>query len=168
MKNKIIYKAQIDVLNAITSWENYLTKEKRFSEHTVSAYKRDLSFFINYFSDHNQIVDLNFLSTLDIRDFRSFISYRSATHIEKSSLAREISAFKNFFKWLDISHILKNSAISVISSPKLNKTLPKSVDVNDTTDILFEAKKMWKRIERFSANLSTFCFFLFYKIINGL
>ncbi|MBQ8870948.1 MAG: tyrosine recombinase XerC [Alphaproteobacteria bacterium] len=140
MKNKIIYKAQIDVLNAITSWENYLTKEKRFSEHTVSAYKRDLSFFINYFSDHNQIVDLNFLSNIDIRDFRSFISYRSAKHIEKSSLAREISAFKNFFRWLDKAHILKNSAISIISSPKTNKILPKSIDIDDTLDIIKEAK----------------------------
>lgn len=142
MKNKIRYKAQDDVLNAIKQWENHLANEKRFSVHTVSAYMRDLSFFINFFADKENIVNLDFLSNLDVRDFRNFISHRARKHLEKSSLAREISAFKNFFKWLDIAHILKNTAISIISSPKANKVLPKAVDSDDTIDIINEAKKI--------------------------
>ncbi|MBQ7303743.1 MAG: tyrosine recombinase XerC [Alphaproteobacteria bacterium] len=142
MKNKITYKAQDDVINVIKAWENYLSVEKRFSVHTVSAYMRDLSFFINYFADKGESVDTEFLSSLDVREFRSFISHRAAMHLEKSSVAREISAFKNFFKWLDTAHIIKNSAISVISAPKPNKVLPKSVDSDDTIDIINEAKKI--------------------------
>ena len=51
-------------------------------------------------------------------------------------MAREISAFKNFFKYLDKTHILKNDTISIIASPKLKKVLPKSVDVEDTFSII--------------------------------
>ncbi len=142
MKNKINYKAQDDVLNAIKAWENHLANEKRFSAHTVSAYMRDLSFFINYFADNGESINLDFLASIDVREFRSFISHRAQKHLQKSSLAREISALKNFFKWLDIAHILKNSAISIISSPKPNKVLPKSVDSDDTLDIIMEAKKI--------------------------
>ncbi|MBE6450524.1 MAG: tyrosine recombinase XerC [Alphaproteobacteria bacterium] len=140
MKSKICYKAQDDVLAAIKSWENHLAVEKRFSAHTVSAYMRDLSFFINYFADKENFVDLDFLGNLDVREFRSFISYRAEKKLQKSSLARQISVFKNFFKWLNKNHMVKNSAISLISSPKLNKVLPKAVDVDDTFDIIKQAQ----------------------------
>ncbi len=142
MKNKIDYKAEKDVINIIHSWIGYLTNERRYSENTVSAYARDLAIFIKFFSDKGKIINLEFLSNLDIRDFRSFITSRANKHIEKSSLAREISAFKNFFKWLDIAHILKNSVISIISTPKPNKTLPKSIDVDDTLSIIQDAKNI--------------------------
>ncbi len=140
MENKDYYKAQTDVINAINSWVSYLTNEKRFSVHTVSAYKRDLAIFINYFFNKGESVNLEFLSTLGVRDFRSFISYRAGKHIKKTSLAREISVIKNFFKWLDITHILKNNSILIISSPKLNKTLPKAVGADDTINIIKDAK----------------------------
>jgi integrase/recombinase XerC len=142
MKNKIDYKAEKDVINIIHSWIGYLTNERRYSENTVSAYARDLAIFIKFFSDKGKIINLEFLSNLDVRDFRSFITSRANKHIEKSSLAREISAFKNFFKWLDIAHILKNSVISIISTPKPNKTLPKSIDVDDTLSIIQDAKNI--------------------------
>lgn len=142
MKNKIDYKAEKDVTNVIHSWIGYLTNERRYSENTVSAYARDLAIFIKFFSDKGKIVNLEFLSNLEVRDFRSFITSRANKHIEKSSLAREISAFKNFFKWLDIAHILKNSAISIISTPKANKALPKSIDVDDTLSIIQDAKNI--------------------------
>ena len=142
MKNKIDYKAEKDVINIIHSWIGYLTNERRYSENTVSAYARDLAIFMKFFSDKGKIVNLEFLSNLDVRDFRSFITSRANKHIEKSSLAREISAFKNFFKWLDIAHILKNSVISIISTPKPNKTLPKSIDVDDTLSIIQDAKNI--------------------------
>lgn len=139
MKNKIIFNAEHDVLDVIDKWQDYLKNQKRYSEHTVSAYARDLAFFINYFANNDNIVSLDFLSTLDIRDFRSFIGFRASKHIEKSSLAREISAFKNFFKYLDKNHILKNDAISIVSSPKLKKVLPKSVEVEDTFSIISDS-----------------------------
>lgn len=142
MKNKIDYKAEDDVINIIHSWIGYLTNERRYSQHTVSAYARDLALFINFFANKGKIINIDFLTNLEVRDFRSFITHRAGLHIEKSSLAREISAFKNFFKWLDIAHILKNSAISIISTPKQNKTLPKSIDFDDTLSIIQDAKSI--------------------------
>lgn len=142
MKNKIDYKAEDDVINIIHSWIGYLTNERRYSQHTVSAYARDLALFINFFANKGKIINIDFLSKIEVRDFRAFITHRAGLHIEKSSLAREISAFKNFFKWLDIAHILKNSAISIISTPKQNKTLPKSIDFDDTLSIIQDAKSI--------------------------
>lgn len=135
MKNNIPFKASPEVLSLIAAWQDWLLYEKNFSEHTLEAYSRDLSFFINFFED----VTVDFLSNMDVRDFRRFISNRAALDLEKSSLSREISAFKNFFKWLSKKHNIKNEAISLISNPKRNKILPKAIDINDVFEFLQEA-----------------------------
>ena len=96
MKDKIKFNADKHVLTLIDEWQTWLYAQKRFSAHTLDAYMRDLSFFINFF----QNVTIDTLASLDVRDFRRFISHRAALGLEKTSLSREISAFKNFFNWL--------------------------------------------------------------------
>lgn len=140
MKQKIQFKASLEVQNLISLWERYLTYERRYSSHTVEAYLRDLSFFINFFEEP----DLAFLSSMSIRDFRRYISHRAAKNLEKTSLAREISAFKSFFKWLSKTQKIKNSALALISMPKKNKLLPKAVDADAAFNILDEATEITK------------------------
>ena len=82
------------------------------------------------------------LGRLDVRDFRAYLASRAAKHLEKSSIAREVSAVKNFFKWLDRNNIVKNPAISVISSPRKSKILPKALDIDDAFDVLRRAAEM--------------------------
>ena len=96
--SKIIFNAEDDVLDVIEKWQDYLKNQKRYSEHTVSAYSRDLAFFINYFSDNDNIVNLDFLSNLDIRDFRAFISFRASKHIEKYN--KKYATFKKLYPTL--------------------------------------------------------------------
>lgn len=135
MKEDIKYKAAPEVQNIVAQWLSWLKNERRYSQHTLDAYARDLACFINFYGKE-QLVTLDFLAQMEVYDFRRFISWRAAKHIEKSSLAREMSAFKNFFKWLDRSQILHNTAISVLAMPKQSKTLPKSVDLDDIQTIL--------------------------------
>lgn len=135
MKCQIQFNASTEVLSLIEAWQNHLLYEKHFSEHTLEAYSRDLSFFINFFAP----LEVDFLRTADVRDFRRFISSRAALDIEKSSLSREISAIKNFFRWLNKKHGIKNEAISLISNPKRNKTLPKPIEVQGIFELLDEA-----------------------------
>lgn len=139
MKEAIKYHADTELQGVIESWLKFLKDERRYSAHTLDAYARDLALFINFFDEP---VTLDFLSNLEIRDFRAFISARAAKNIEKTSLAREIAAFKNFFRWLNKAHILKNAAVSIVSTPRLKKSLPKSLDVSETQDVLIEAKNL--------------------------
>lgn len=146
MKEAIKYNADSELLKTIEKWQQWLRYERRYSEHTLNAYSRDLAFFINFFAE--KPLTLDFLEKLEIADFRSFVSHRAGKHLEKSSLAREISSVKNFFKWLDNNAILKNAAISILSSPRLPKLLPKAVDSNDIFSLfdksLNSAKQEWQ------------------------
>lgn len=144
MKQEIKYNADAKLLEVIKNWLSWLKNERRYSEHTVDAYARDLACFVNFFGEDDTYIDLDFIKNMGIRDFRRFVANRSAQYIEKSSVAREISTLKNFFKWLDKVHILKNTAISLLSSPRLPKVLPKSLDVEDAQDLLKTAKTFAK------------------------
>lgn len=82
------------------------------------------------------------LAKLEVRDFRAYLSQRAARHIDKSSLARELSTLKNFFKWLARYDILRNPALSVIRTPRRAKVLPKALEVNDTFNVIDEAQNL--------------------------
>lgn len=143
MKSEIIYNSDSELQGIINNWLLWLKNERRYSEHTIDAYARDMACFINFFATDNA-VDVDFLRNMQVHDFRRFIGFRAMHYIEKSSQSRELSAVKNFFKWLDKNHIAKNSAISVITNPRLPKVLPKALDVTDAQDLLQQAKSFAK------------------------
>ncbi len=149
MKKEIRYKASPEVIKLINDWRGWLAAERRFSPHTVDAYSRDLCAFFDFLSDYQQnqptVADLQ---RLEVRDFRAFLSARANQHLEKTSMARELSTLRNFYKYLSMQNLVNNSAISVISSPRLPKTLPKALDVDQTLNLLDAAgafaKKEWQ------------------------
>ena len=141
MKEEIKFNADEELHAVIGRWQSWLLKERLFSEHTLDAYSRDLAIFLDKISP-DKALSLSDLAALDVRDFRRFLSARAAQYIDKSSLGRELSAIKNFYKWLNVNEIVENPAISVISTPRKSKILPKAVDVDDAFNILDEAGGM--------------------------
>lgn len=139
MKQTIKFFADDSLLPLIKRWQDYLLKERLYSEHTLDAYSRDLAIFLQKISQDEKI-GLEYLEKLDVRDFRRFLSKRAAQNINKSSVGRELSAVRSFFKWLDINNIMKNSAISVISTPRQAKILPKALDAKDSFALLDEVQ----------------------------
>lgn len=138
MKQAIKYNADEELSAIISRWLKYLFAEKMYSTHTLDAYARDLSIFTNFFEKIQSLKDIEDKS---VRDFRRFLSHRMQKKISKSSLSREVSTIKNFYSWLDRNDIIKNSAVSVISSPKKEKYVPKAFDVDDTKNVLNAAIK---------------------------
>ncbi len=146
MKLHIDYAAAPELTTLIHDWENWLLKERRYSEHTLDGYARDLAFFTKFLNlKLEHAPDVSDLAALEIRDFRNYLSSRAALNLEKSSIAREVSTLKNFFKWLKNQHRLDNSALSILSTPRRNKVLPRALDVKDTFDVINEATKVTKK-----------------------
>lgn len=141
MKTEIQYHVTTELLEIVQRWQEWLKNERRYSDNTLDAYYRDLAAFFDFFEAP---VKLSKLSKFEVRDFRSFLSSRAAKHLDKSSIAREMSAIRNFFKWLDKEDIAKNAAISVITSPKRPKVLPKALEIDETFDVIKEAPFMAK------------------------
>lgn len=142
MKQEIKYNADSGLKKIIDEWRGWLKNERRYSAHTLDAYSRNLAVFTDFFE---KPLTLPALNKLEVRDFRAYISSLAGRNLAKSSIAREISAVKNFFRWLDMNDLVKNSAISIISSPRLPKILPKAVDIDDTFNIIGKAEDMTKK-----------------------
>lgn len=146
MKQEIRYKASKEVIELITRWQTWLRDERRYSAHTLDAYSRDLSCFFEFMQGYlDRTPTLADLQKAEVRLFRAFLSSRAARHIEKSSIARELSTLKNFYHWLARNNIVENPAIEVISSPRRAKVLPRAVDVDDAFNILDIAKDFSKK-----------------------
>ena len=132
MKKEIEYKADDRIKELIQQWQRWLVDERRYSAHTLDAYSRDLAAFFEFLHTHlSRVPVLDDLAELEVRDFRSFLSSRAAKYIEKSSMSRELSSLRNFYKWLSKHDILKNSALAIISPPRQPKVLPKAMDIDD-------------------------------------
>ena len=121
----------------IDRWIDYLEIQRKYSHHTINSYLSDLKFFLEYFS--NPDISILDLKKLEIRDFRNFFSHRAKDNIQKASIAREESSIRNFFKWMNNNKILQNTAIFQLSSPKLPKVLPRSIDAETIFDLIDQA-----------------------------
>lgn len=147
MKKEITYKADSYMLKLIKQWQEWLCSTRRYSVHTLDAYSRDLADFINFLSEQqNHTLSIENLQQLEYQTILSFITHRKHKHIEKNSLARNISTLKNFFKWLNKNKYLNNSLFNDISSPKREKILPYALDIDDTLDFIEEAKNLNKDV----------------------
>lgn len=128
-----------ELTKVIARWMEWLRTQRNYSPHTLKGYLSDINIFFNYLGKNK--VGLTDLKKMDIRDFRNFFSLRAKEAIGKASIAREESAVRNFFKWMDDNNIMQNTAVFQIATPKLPKVLPRSLDVNTTFDVLEHAKE---------------------------
>jgi len=98
----------------------YLTTEKRYSQHTIDAYERDLSQFIAY-AEVEKINEFNDLSSTFIRGWivKLFEDKKKA-----KSINRKLAALRTFYKWLRKEELVTNNPMTKIQGPKNEKRLP--------------------------------------------
>ncbi len=133
------------VRQIIQKWQSYLISERRLSLLTASSYLEDLKEFFTFLLDSlGKEVDLEDLEKLTITDFRSFLAWRAEQKIAKSSIARGVSALKNFFRFLMREGILENKAIMTVRSARPNKILPHPLSAEQAQQFLKIARTLQK------------------------
>lgn len=104
--------------------------EKQSSRHTIEAYARDLSQFGSFMQKHlGNAASLKDLKELRAMDFRAFLADRRKQGVESRTLARQLSAIRSFFRYLERNDILANPALSALRAPKRPHAIPKPLDV---------------------------------------
>lgn len=76
---------------------DYLSLERNYSQHTVSAYIRDLSYFLDYVSDQ---YDLKNLDQVDYPMIRSWIVLLVEQGNANRTINRKMSSLKAYFRFL--------------------------------------------------------------------
>ncbi len=122
---------QID--SAIGEFINYVQIEREYSDHSVTAYAKDLSELAIY-ADNEKLPD-NILS-LDFYVLRGFITTLYDRNLSKSSIERKISTIKSFFKFLYRRGIVEENPARMLKFPKKEKYLPSVFNVDDIFTLL--------------------------------
>jgi len=114
---------------------NYLRYERNASPHTIRNYESDLLQFRDYLTggDPAGKVDLAAIDMLRIRGFLALLFEREK---KKTSIARKLAAVRAFFKFLAKEGVLKANPAASVSTPKLDKTLPRIMTEEEMNNFL--------------------------------
>ena len=103
----------------------HLEIHKRFSKHTINAYKTDLSQFHAFLLLEYNISDI---SLVHHQLIRHWISFLLESGITPRSVKRKITTLKSYFKYLLQEDIIDENPTRKIISPKDSKKLPVFVE----------------------------------------
>ncbi len=126
----------------ITEFIDYLLFEKKYSKNTIDSYKRDLK-------KANVFLKKDFIR-LTKKDIQNYIQSLSKGE-NSSSVSRNISTLKSFYKFLELNKYTNTNPLTTISNPKARKSLPKVLseeevdkllDINLKTDFDYRNKAM--------------------------
>ena len=139
----INYAADDRLMTAIEEWQRWLKTEKRCSGHTAAAYGRDLAAFLKFLQEYTaKTPSFDILAKMEVTDFRAYLAARTQEGIGRTSLARNMSTLRNFFKFLERNALLSNPAINVIHSPSTPKALPKPLTREQAFNVIKTAGEL--------------------------
>ncbi len=120
-------------MNHQESFLKYLKYEKRFSPHTLVAYKNDLNQFLQYYTKVAGDFDVK---KVDSKLLRSWVISLMENNISAGSVNRKVSTIKSFFKYLMKQEVVDNNPVVNIPLPKIRKKLPFFVEEGNMHHLL--------------------------------
>ncbi len=107
------------------SFLSYLRFEKRCSNHTVVAYKKDLDQFEDYL--FKTVGDFNVLA-VDSKQVRAWVVSLMNQGLVAKTVTRKVTTLKSFYKFLLRQELIEKSPLSEVMTPKIPKKLPHFLD----------------------------------------
>lgn len=125
--------------------------ERSFSENTFRAYKSDLVEFFRFLSPESpesgneenngndsagQICSTIPDGSITALEIRAYIGHLARKKLKKTSVSRKVSTIRSFFHFLVKKGIIDDDPTAYISSPKIDRTIPKYLTVDDAFRVL--------------------------------
>ncbi|MFA5574774.1 MAG: tyrosine-type recombinase/integrase [Brumimicrobium sp.] len=101
----------------------YLDSERRFSQHTVKAYEKDVNVFLEFAAIEDEVA----LNEVTYHIVRAWIVELINSGHSNRTVNRKLSSLRTFFKWAIRSEIIKNDPMVRIRGPRQEKRLPEFV-----------------------------------------
>ena len=115
---------------------DYLLLVKRYSSHTVKAYRTDLKLFESYLKDIYSIS----IDKANHAMIRSWLVNELKKGNSARTVNRKITTLKSFYKYLFKEQKIKQNPTSRISYSKTSKKLPQFVGLSDMNELLDKLK----------------------------
>lgn len=121
--------------DAIDAFLSAVRLEYGYSEHTVRAYRRDLSGFLTY-AEEQQALDVR---DCDLELMRGWLWTRQQQQLAATTLARNVATLKSLGSWLERNQLVPGNPASRLRAPRAPRTLPRVLADDQMTRILDRA-----------------------------
>jgi len=121
--------------NALQTFLDHLTIERGLSSNSISAYKRDLAKFSDFLI--NEKLDFERLTENEIIRFEVWLK---GLGMAVTSINRNISALKSFYKYL-AQEFSSNNPANGLASSKVPQRLPKALTIKEITSLIESTKR---------------------------
>ncbi|MFC2171794.1 tyrosine recombinase XerC [Acidobacteriota bacterium] len=126
--------------STIEKFLDYLSYERNRSSNTRKAYQRDLREFLSFLSEYlGSDEDAIPLEGADHLTIRAFIAHLHRKGNAPSTIARKVSAVRSFFRFAVRRSSLDSNPAVRARAPKLRKTLPAHLTVDEMFALLDKA-----------------------------
>lgn len=137
----------------VKNFLNYQSTIKNKSENTINEYCLDLRLFLKFVSCEKQnlstddpeflqaadisALDESFFRSVTLEDAYQFLSYcKNERNNQEKTRARKVSCIRAFFKYLKMQNVIEENPMENLDSPKLKKSLPKYLTVDQAQRLL--------------------------------
>ena len=120
----------------VEKYLEYLSFQKGYSSNTVISYRRDIYKFLEYMEKEN--ASFNDVDSILIRNF---LLEETLNGISKRSSQRRLVALRRFYEWMLKEKKVKFNPFKIISSPKLDKTLPDFLHQEEIDELFVNNEK---------------------------
>ncbi len=117
----------------------HLEAEKRFSHNTISAYRNDLSQFIQQLGSADGVGCWADVGQIHLAEFLHFLRGRKYAN---STIARKTAAVKSFFHYLSDMGLLRENPSEKLDTPRVSKYLPRSITPEEMRSLLSQPRKL--------------------------
>lgn len=114
---------------AMRDWLQHLSAQRRYSPHTLAAYRQDLRHLLGCHPNTP-------LETLSESHIRQALARLHGQGLQARSLARALAAWRGFFHWWAPQIGLASNPADGVRAPKIPRTLPKALSVEQTQVLL--------------------------------
>ena len=109
----------------------YLTFEKRYSQHTIIAYKNDIIQYQQHLTSLETEIQL-----ANHQNIRSWIIDLMDNSLDAKSINRKISTLRSFYKFLQKEKVITDNPVQKVLAPKTAKKLPVFITDDKLTTLL--------------------------------
>lgn len=117
----------------IEGFKSYLSVEKNFSDHTLSAYCSDIVSYILWLNGTS-------CTDVDFNKLREYLHFIQRFDYKKTTIARKTASIRTFYKYLFRERYIDTNPAVSLSAPKRPKSLPKFLTPDEIEKILNNVK----------------------------
>lgn len=109
----------------------FLSAQRNLSPQTIKSYRGDLQQFLDYLDKIGKSV-----KSTDYLLLRRYLAHLQTKKISKRSLTRKLTSIRTFFKFLQRGGLVESNPALLLSSPKQERFLPRTLKTKAINDLL--------------------------------